>query len=29
MVLAGQDYDYEVGREPLVLALQRAAQRLS
>jgi hypothetical protein len=28
MVLAGQDYNYEPGQEPMVLALQRAAQKL-
>ena len=28
MVLAGQDYNYEPGREPMVAALRRAAQKL-
>jgi hypothetical protein len=28
MILAGQDYDYEAGQEPMVTALQRAAARL-
>jgi hypothetical protein len=29
MVLAGQDYDYEPGKEPAVAAVQRAAAKLS
>jgi hypothetical protein len=29
MVLAGQDYNYEPGREPMVAALRRAAQKLA
>ena len=29
MVLAGQDYNYEAGKEPMVTAVQRAAQLLS
>jgi hypothetical protein len=29
LVLAGQDYNYEPGREPMVTAVQRAAARLS
>jgi hypothetical protein len=29
MILAGQDYDYEPGQEPMVAALQRAATKLS
>jgi hypothetical protein len=29
MVLAGQDYDYEPGREPAAVAVQRAAGKLS
>ena len=28
MVLAGQDYNYEPGQEPMVAAVQRAAGRL-
>jgi hypothetical protein len=28
MVLAGQDYTYRAGREPMVQAVQRAAQLL-
>jgi hypothetical protein len=28
MVLAGQDYNYESGQEPMVAAVQRAADRL-
>jgi hypothetical protein len=29
LVLAGQDYNYPAGREPMVTALQRAAQKIS
>ena len=29
MVLAGQDYDYPAGREPMVAALQRAARKIA
>ena len=29
MVLAGQDYDYPAGREPMVAAVQRAARKLA
>jgi hypothetical protein len=29
MVAAGQDYDYDAGSEPMVAAVQRAAQKLS
>jgi hypothetical protein len=29
MVLAGQDYNYEAGQEPMVTALQHAAARLT
>jgi hypothetical protein len=29
MVLAGQDYGYEPGQEPMVAAVQRAARLLS
>ena len=29
MVLAGQDYNYEAGQEPMVAAVQRAARKLS
>ena len=29
MVAAGQDYDYDAGSEPMVTAVQRAAQKLS
>ena len=28
MVLAGQDYDYPAGQEPMVAALQRAARTI-
>ena len=28
MVLAGQDYNYEPGQEPMVAAVQRATDRL-
>ena len=29
MILAGQDYNYEPGHEPMVAAVQRAAGKLS
>ena len=29
MVLAGQDYDYPAGREPMVAAVQHAARKIA